>query len=524
MSVAATASAPAHRTIGEVLGAHAATRGDATFLISPETGRTARWGDLAQYAAAFDARLRTLGVPPGAHVGLYAGNGLQTTLVFLAAMASGRVIAPINLLSQRAQLAYVLDHCDCAVLLVGREQLASLAEAQPMLQRRFAVLSFDVDASEPAFEPVSGGPAHASEAGSGDGTGAAEAPALLMYTSGTTGRPKGVLLTHRNLLAGAHAVASWHGLGSDDRVLSSLPLYHINGQVIATLSPFVSGGSIVAPHRFSVSTWWDAAVRHGCTWINMVPTIIAYLLNAAGDGARPAGLERLRFGRSASAPLPPEHHARFERVFGIPVIEAMGMTESASVVFCNPMQGLRKLGSPGVPCGVEANVVDRDGRVLGTDEVGELVLRGPNVMRGYYKSPEQTAQAIDAQGWLHTGDLGRRDADGFYFVTGRLKELIIKGGENIAPREIDEVLLRHPDVLEAAAVGVPCERYGQDVAAAVVLRPGCTGDAQALRAFCVDELGRYKAPRDVRIVAELPKGPSGKVQRLQLAELFAGPN
>jgi long-chain acyl-CoA synthetase len=349
----------------------------------------------------------------------------------------------------------------------------------------------------------------------------ADAAGLLMYTSGTTGRPKGVLLTHANLLAAARNVAAWHALGPDDRVLSSLPIYHINGQVIATLAPFVSGGGIVAPHRFSVSTWWDQATRWQCTWINMVPTIIAYLLNAA-DGQRPAGLERIRFGRSASAPLPPEHHAAFERVFGVPIIEAMGMTESASVVFCNPMDAPRKLGSPGVPCGVVAKVIDPQGRELPDGETGEIAFRGPNVMRGYYKSPEQTASALDADGWLRTGDLGRRDADGFYFVTGRLKELIIKGGENIAPREIDEVLLRHPDVLEAAAVGVPCERYGQDVVAAVVPRPGAACDADAVRAFCVEELGRYKAPREVRIVDELPKGPSGKVQRLQLGERLAG--
>ena len=512
-------SAQAARTVGEVLAARAAERPDAPLAVSPETGRVATRGDAARYATAFDARLREAGVPPGAHVALLAGNGLQTTLAFLATMAGGRVIAPLNLLSQRAQLAYVLDHCDCALLLVGREQLAQLADAMPKVERRFAVLALDVDADRLALEPVEGLPDRVDAAPPASGPSSGEpgsAPALLMYTSGTTGRPKGVMLTHANLLAGARTVADWHGLGPDDRVMSSLPLYHINGQVIGTLAPLVSGGSLVAPHRFSTSAWWDAVVRWRCTWINMVPTIIAYLLNAAA-GTRPEGIGHVRFGRSASAPLPPEHHAEFERVFGLPVIEAMGMTESSSVVFCNPMRPPRKIGSPGVPCGVEARIVDPRNRPLPDDAVGEIVLRGPNVMGGYYKSPEQTAQAIDAEGWLHTGDLGRRDADGFYFVTGRLKELIIKGGENIAPREVDEVLLRHPAVLEAAAFAVRCERYGQDVAAAVVPRPGVDCDPDAVRAFCVEELGRYKSPRRVVVVDALPKGPSGKVQRLQLA-------
>jgi acyl-CoA synthetase (AMP-forming)/AMP-acid ligase II len=339
---------------------------------------------------------------------------------------------------------------------------------------------------------------------------------LLMYTSGTTGTPKGVLLSHANLLASAHTVADWHQLTARDRVLSSLPLYHINGQVIATLTPFLSGGSIVAPHRFSVHQWWDLVAQHECTWINMVPTIIAYLLAATEARSFPS----VRFGRSASAPLPPEQHRAFEERFGIPVIEAMGMTECASIVFCNPHDDRRRYGSPGLPCGVEASVIDKTGRHLGTGEAGEIVLRGPNVMAGYFKSPEKTAETIDENGWLRTGDLGKRDEDGFYFITGRLKELIIKGGENIAPRDIDEALLRHPAIMEAAAVGVPHPAYGQDVAAAIVLHPGARFDRDEFARWCEEELGRFRAPTCVRVVKEMPKGPSGKVQRLKLVQLF----
>ncbi len=481
------------------------------------------YGAIAREAALLHRYLHAQGIKPGAHIGLYLPNGLQTTTLFLAAMAMGYVIAPLNLLAQPSQLAYLLDHCDCAILFTAREQEEALTAALPHVKRRFPVIVIDPDAPS-LFQARHLGvaPAAASES-----TVRPEQPALLMYTSGTTGQPKGALLTHANLCAAASSVARWHGLGPDDRVLSSLPLYHINGQVIATLTPFLSGGSLIAPRKFSASTWWQQARRHRATWINLVPTIIAYLLNAAPADFKP--LSRVRFVRSASAPLPPEHHRAFEARFGIGVIEAMGMTECASVVFCNPQQeALRKIGSPGLPCGVTAKVVapqDASAIALADGVAGELLLRGPNVMPGYYKAPDKTTEAITPDGWLRTGDLGFRDGDGFYFVTGRLKELIIKGGENIAPREIDEALLAHPAVLEAAAVGVPDANYGQEIVAAVVLKAGAfdlltpTGRAAALAALrehCMGTLGKFKSPKHFRLVTKLPKGPSGKVQRMKV--------
>jgi sulfoacetate-CoA ligase len=346
---------------------------------------------------------------------------------------------------------------------------------------------------------------------------------MLMYTSGTTGVPKGALLSHANMLSAGRAVAQSLALTPADRVLSSLPLYHINGQCIATVAPLASGGSIVMPHRFSVSQWWPLVERYRPTWLNVVPTIIAYLLN--GPELTPGQADAcrgVRFGRSASAPLPPEQHRAFEQRFGISVIEAMGLTECASVAFTNPLEHpLRKYGSPGKPLGVEARVVDPSGNVLDAGKRGEIELRGPNVMLGYYNAREATASALRDGGWLATGDLGYRDADGYYFITGRLKELIIKGGENIAPREIDEALLAHPAVLEAAAVGVPDPAYGQEILACVVVKPGAQCSEEELRAHCLRTLGRYKTPRYLRLVAQLPKGPSGKVQRLKLVEELA---
>jgi acyl-CoA synthetase (AMP-forming)/AMP-acid ligase II len=258
-------------------------------------------------------------------------------------------------------------------------------------------------------------------------------------------------------------------------------------------------------------------MRHGCTWINCVPTIIAYLVNGSDPQEQGLDIRRVRFCRSASAPLPPSQHRAFEQKFGIGVIETMGLTETAAPCFTNPLNpAKRKIGSPGQAFGNEARIVDADGVTLPPGETGEILVRGPNVMKGYYKDAEETAKVLSSNGWLHTGDLGHMDEDGFVFVTGRIKELIIKGGENIAPREIDEALLRHPAILEAAAVGIPDESYGQEIMACIVIKPGARCTEDELRAFCRKELGVYKSPKIFRFVEELPKGPSGKVQRLKL--------
>jgi long-chain acyl-CoA synthetase len=347
---------------------------------------------------------------------------------------------------------------------------------------------------------------------------AAERIALLMYTSGTTGAPKGVLLTNRNLIANARNITNEHALGADDRVLATLPFYHINGLVVTLLAPLFHGGSVVVPPRFSARTFWRDAAQESCTWINVVPTIVAYLLNCTDPC--PYDLSALKFCRSASAALPAEHHRAFEARFGIGIVETMGMTETAAPIFSNPYDpAQRRIGSIGRPSGSEARVIDREGRECGPNECGEIVVRGEQVMAGYYKRPEETHAAFTADGWLRTGDLGYRDADGYFYINGRAKELIIKGGENIAPREIDEALLKHPGVLDAAAVGVPDPAYGQEIVAFIVPRTeggACAPDVTELRDHCLRELGRYKTPKEFRFVADLPRGPSGKVQRLKL--------
>jgi long-chain acyl-CoA synthetase len=490
------------RTLRHFIDLHARERPDRPYLLAPETGRVLTFGELAREARRFSRHLAARGLEKGDKVAFYCANGRQTAVIFLGTMYGGFVSVPLNLVSQPSQLEYVLEHSGTRLVLADGDNAARLPKSPA------AVTLIDVDA-ESLFENEA---EDAVLAPLGE-----EDRCLLMYTSGTTGRPKGCLHTHRSVVSGALFVQQAHALTENDRVLSSLPLYHINGQIVATVAPMVHGGSVVAPHRFSVSQFWELMARYECTWFNVVPTIISYLLSGAAPEDADHDLSRVRFGRSASAPLPPELHREFERSFGISIIETFGMTETCAPCLANPLDpGARKYGSVGKPVGNLARVARLDGTPCPPGEIGELMVKGDNVMCEYYGNAEETAKALEPDGWLHTGDLGYVDADGYYFVTGRLKELIIKGGENIAPREIDDVLYKHPAVLEAAAVGIPDAHYGQEILAAVVLKPGAEASESELRLFCERELGRYKTPKAFRFMSELPKGPSGKVQRLKL--------
>ena len=279
------------------------------------------------------------------------------------------------------------------------------------------------------------------------------------------------------------------------------------------------------PRRFSAGDYWRLAAEFRCTWSSIVPTIIKYLLDRAAQEVYDFGnderLAAFRFARSASAPLPAVTLGQWEQVFKLPMIETLGLTETAGTVASNPLPPApRKPGSVGLPYGNEIKIVDDKGQQCPPQQVGELVIRGGNLLDLYYKNPEATESSI-RDGWFFTGDLGKKDEDGYIFLTGRSKELIIRGGENIAPREIDDVLYKHEAILEAAAVGVDDENYGQEVVACVVLRAGYECGEDELKAFCEAGVGSYKAPKIIYFFDDLPKGPSGKILRLKLPELIA---
>jgi long-chain acyl-CoA synthetase len=505
--------------------------------LDTESDQHVAYGELAAQLPALSAWLAQAGAAAGQTVAVVMPNGLNTLRLLLGAMACGRCVVPVNLLSQPEVLRHVLDHSDCALVVCAPEwedavrlALAGVARPVPVCVAQAQVLDLPGLDTAPApqvqhlppppLPSVTTGARPASETPpvAGDSPQPHDV-ALLMYTSGTTGKPKGVMLTHAQLLANARAIAAEHQLTAADRVLGVLPLYHINAFVVTMLTPLASGGSVALAPRFSAARFWDQALHSRCTWLNVVPTIVSYLLEAPAPPK--ASIAHLRFCRSASAALPVEHLRAFEDRFGIGILETMGLTETAAPVFSNPLDpALRRPGAVGRASGCEARVVDAaTGQPLPDGTTGEVTLRGPQVMRGYYKDPQATAATFTQDGWLRTGDLGHRDSDGFFYITGRIKELIIKGGENIAPREIDEALLRHPAVLDAAAVGIPDRHYGQDIMACIVLREGAVVDEATLRSFCETQLGRFKTPRVLRFVNDLPRGPSGKVQRLKLRDL-----
>ena len=491
------------RTIRHIVDRQARERPDARWLIAPETGATMTFAQLQRNSQDLTRFLIGAGLKKGDKVALMLHNSYQTARLLIGVMYGGFMVAPLNLLAQPSQLTYVLQHSDTRIIFTSEEFADRLEAALEGLDHGITIIAIDPDATS-LFEH-----AHLPDTLLPDVKETDDA--LLMYTSGTTGKPKGCVLSNRSVCAGGEFTSSAHELSAKDRVLCAMPLYHINGQIVTTVAPLVHGGSVVMPQRFSVSNYWELVAKHQCTWINVVPTIIAYLMNAPTAARWPA---------PASAPLPPELHRAFEDKFGIGIIETFGMTETNAPCFTNPYDPKqRKIGSPGTAYGNEAKVIDPNtGKEQSRGTPGELMLRGDNVMTGYYKDPENTAKTLEPDGWLHSGDLGYMDDDGFVFVTGRIKELIIKGGENIAPREIDEALLKHPAVLEAAAVGIPDANYGQEIMACVILKPGMECSIETLTAFSKKELGPYKTPKVIKFVSELPKGPSGKVQRLKLLE------
>ncbi len=507
-------------TVRALIDSRADARPNTTFQFAPEARLALTYSELRSIAHTIHRKLEALNVAEGDKVAFLMDNGHWTSALFLGVMYARRIIVPLNAVAGPEQLGHVLSHSDSKILFIAshyREQFASLLTRSA---QRTSLIETDEDSGPHWPEPAR------SDSSKPVPRATPDDEALLIYTSGTTGSPKGVVLTHKNVIAGGVNTATAHELTDQDRALCVLPLYPINAEMVTLIGPLISGGSVVMPHRFSVTKFWHLISEYRCTWFSVVPTIISYLIEHDERSGTPQDFQKLRshvkFGRSASSALPPATHRTFERRFGIPIIETMGITETSAQVFSNPLPPKKiKYGSPGIPFGNEAKVVNKDGHTAAEGEVGEIYIRGDNVMKGYYKDPQTTRRAIDGDGWFHTGDIGYRDGDGFYFITGRLKEIIIKGGENIAPREIDDVLYKHPDVLEAAAFGVPDARYGEDVMACVVLKSPATCSAAELEAFCDANLGSYKTPKRIFILDELPRGPSGKIQRLKLIDLIS---
>lgn len=472
-----------------------------TGFVFPDGEAALNWTDLRETARRIAGMLTDLGVAKGESVAILYPNCREALEVVFGVLYGGFRATMINLVAGDSAVAYALEHSGARFGFVHPGQTDLFQRAADPAR----ITALQVGEATQATRALH-------ELAAGD-------HALLMYTSGTTGRPKGVVHTHSSLLAGGWTTAVAHELSEADRGFCVLPIYHINGLCVTVMGTLVSGGSLAMCERFSASRFWTNLGKVEATWFSVVPTIISHMLHS--DSSPDASTrQRVRFGRSASSALAPDVQRAFEDRFEIPIVETMGLTETAAQILSNPLPpGVRKIGSPGIAFGNEAAIFDAQLQPAPRDTEGELVICGPNVMLEYLKDPQATAGTFTPDGWLRTGDLGRMDGDGYVYVTGRLKELIIKGGENIAPREIDEALYSHPDVVEAAAFARPCDSYGETVEAAVKIRDGSEVTPVALLEICESKLGRFKSPDVVHVLPDLPKGPSGKIQRNRILEI-----
>ena len=462
-------------------------------------------------------RLNGLGLGRGDRVALLVPNGPEAAVAFVA-IAAAVTCAPLNpdlsvrdlefyLSSLKPKALIVAAGVETPARNVARSLGLAVLELSPLGGAGAGLFELGDPSGAPRARrrsPVLAGPAEPDDL------------ALVLHTSGTTSRPKVVPLTHANLAVSAENIRRSLGLAAADRCLNVMPLFHVHGLVGATLSSLVAGASVFCAPGFAATRFPDWLDKFEPTWYTAVPAIHQVILGLAPGRLTRSG--SLRFVRSCSSPLSPTTMAELETLFGAPVIEAYGMTEAAHQVATNPLPpGKRKPGSVGLPAGPEVAILDEDGRPVPPGRSGEICLRGANVMRGYEANPEANAKAF-TRGWFRTGDQGRFDEEGYLQITGRLKEIINRGGEKISPREVDEVLLDHPAVGQAVAFAFPSPRLGEEVAAAVVLRQGRSATEGDLKTYAAGRLSHFKVPRRIYLVDEIPKGPTGKVQRVGLAQ------
>jgi acyl-CoA synthetase (AMP-forming)/AMP-acid ligase II len=446
-------------------------------------------------------RLADLGVSPGDNVAVMAPNCTEIVTTMFAAWHHGSALTPVNPALTDDEARYQLEDSASAVL-VGDERARLLADQLEIAWvdvRSVHAAPADRDTHEPETPPLA----------------QPDDFALVIYTSGTTGRPKGVLLDHANITAMSASLVEHFDLTAADTSLLVLPLFHANGLIASVVSVLRAGGDVVVAPRFSPSTFWDLVEEHRPTYFSAVPTMYA-VLDATTE--REVDTSSLRFVICGAAPMPAELITRFEERFDVAVVEGYGLSEGSVASTINPVAGPRKPGTVGVALpGQEVAVVSSTGERQPVGLRGEVVIRGANVMRGYLGRPEETAKVL-RDGWLHTGDVGTIDEDGYLRIVDRIKELIIRGGENIYPKEIEECLYGHPSVLEAAVVGHPHPVLGEVPVAYVAAKPGLAVTEDELRAHCASSLARYKVPEAVHVLAELPKNSVGKLVKARLRE------
>jgi long-chain acyl-CoA synthetase len=442
-------------------------------------------------------RLRSAGVQAGEVVAVKLPNRIELIITLFAAWRLGAAATPVNPSLTAAEVAYQLDDSSARVL---------VSEADSPPPTVIAVVTLP-ELTQPTGAAV---PPRAY---------AADDLALLVYTSGTTGQPKGVELTHRNIMAMTKSMISAMRLGADAHSLLILPLFHVNGIVVSVLSPLLAGGQATVAGRFNPATFFPTVEDVRPTYFSAVPTIYAMLADLPAEVT--PDTSSLQFAACGAAPMPVELINRFQDRYGIPILEGYGLSEGSCASTSNPLDGLRKPGTVGTALpGIEVAVMDEHGQLLTDGSPGEVVVRGPTVMRGYLNRPDETAKTI-VDGWLHTGDIGYLDVDGYLTLIDRAKDMIIRGGENIYPKEIESVLYKLPEIVEAAVVGRPHPVYGEVPVAFLAIREGADVSTEQVQEHLRQSLAKYKLPAEIVVVDELPKNPVGKFDKPRLRRHFA---
>jgi long-chain acyl-CoA synthetase len=485
-----------------------------TFLFDTRDGRSWTYAEFDAAVNRTAGMLTAAGVGRGDVVSLLLPNSAEYVIAYFACFKTGALAGPVNSLLKPEEAAYVVGNSKAKALLYHSQFGETARAMQKEVACLTAAIEFDDEiAANSNFAPTPGESWRTLALRRDD-------EAIIIYTSGTTGKPKGCLLTHGNLLANARQIVEWLKFTPADRLLSVMPLFHMNAVMVTTVAAMYAGASSVVSPRFSASRFWQIVSDYEVTSFGSVATMLSMLLATYPEGV-PHGLrrEQLRFALCGSAPVPAEVLRRFEETFRCLVIEGYGLSESTVRATFNPPDARRRPGSCGQSIGCEIKIFDEAEREVATGELGEIVLRGENIFKEYFENEAATARAFRG-GWFHTGDVGYRDTEGFFYIVDRMSDMIIRGGENIYPREIDELLYKHPSVASAATIGVPDDLYGEEVAAFVVLKEGREASAEELVEYCRAHLADFKCPKTIRFLSELPKGPTGKLLKRELAQMF----
>jgi long-chain acyl-CoA synthetase len=501
------------RNIYDLLQQRVANAPAKAFLLSEADGRQFTYAEFQSAVDRAAAMLASHGITKGDVVSLLMPNSAEYIIAYFACWKLGTLAGPVNSLLKEHEIEFVMNNSEAKAILVAPEFQSVIEKIKTQVPDLRSIINFDDEADATA------GYAGLRPAGTPEACVPSD-DAIIIYTSGTTGKPKGCLLTHGNIIANARQISRWLHFTENDRLLTIMPLFHMNAVSVTTMSALYAGGSTVVSPKFSASKFWEIISDYRITSFGSVATMLSMLLNTFPDGV-PEGLktDQLRFAMCGSAPVPAEVMKKFEETFNCPVIEGYGLSESTCRSTFNPPDERRRPGSCGLAIGNEMKIVDDDDNEVADGELGEIVLRGENILKGYFKNPQATERAFRG-GWFHTGDVGYRDREGFFYIVDRKSDMIIRGGENIYPREIDEVLYQHPAVAAAATIGVPDSLYGEEVAAFIVLKDGMKATEDELIAHCQSELADYKCPKSIRMVKDIPKGPTGKLLKRELANQF----